>query len=130
MDKNLGIKKFVRQILGCTCPDKVFEQIEDRKVLPSVSPHSRCIIIGGRLLIYIWEIDEAEEQFKENFFAMLAAGRKERDEQGLNRFRAVLAADAMPHRFSSQADLQFSLFAGRDDRMHLHVVSRSVLQDL
>lgn len=130
MDKNLSIEKFVRQILGCTCPDKVFEQIEDRKVLASVSPHSRRITIGGRLLIYIWEVDEADEQFKENFLALLAAGRKERDEQGLNRFRAVLAVDDITHGITAEAELHFSLFAGRDDRMHLHVIPRSVLRNL
>jgi hypothetical protein len=129
MAENLNIKKFVRQILGCTCPDKVFEQIEDRRSVSSASPHTRSITIGGRLLIYIWEVDEAEH-FKKNFLAMLAAGRKERDEHGLNRFRAVLAVDEMPHGIAAEADLYFSLFAGRDDRMHLHVIPSSLLQNL
>ena len=129
MAENLSIKKFVRQVLGCTCPDKVFEQIEDLRTVSSASPHTRSITIGDRLLIYIWEVNEIE-RFKKNFLAMLAAGRKERDEQGLNRFRAVLSVDEMIHGIATEADLHFSRFVGRDDRMHLHVISGSVLHNL
>jgi len=129
MAENLNIKKFVRQILGCTCPDKVFEQIEDRRTVSSFSPHTRSITIGGRLLIYIWEVDEIE-RFKNNFHVMLAAGRKERDEQGLNRFRAVLAVDESSRGIAVEADLHFSRFVGRDDRMHLHVIHVGVLHNL
>ena len=129
MAENLSIKKFVRQVLGCTCPDKVFEQIEDRRSVSSASPHTRSITIGDRLLIYIWEVHEAE-QFKKNFLAMLAAGRKERDKQGLNRFRAVLAVDEISHGIAVEANLHFSRFVGRDDRMHLHVIPGSVLRNL
>jgi len=129
MAENLSIKKFVRQVLGCTCPDKVFEQIEDRQTISSASPHTRSITIGGRLLIYIWEVNEID-RFKKNFLAMLAAGWKERDEQGLNRFRAVLAVNEMTQGIAAEADLHFSRFAGRDERMHLHVIPGSVLHNL
>ena len=56
MSRNDSIKDFVQNILGCICPDKVFEHIEDRRVASLSSPHTRCITIGGRLLIYIWNI--------------------------------------------------------------------------
>ncbi|KPK22713.1 MAG: hypothetical protein AMJ61_16925 [Desulfobacterales bacterium SG8_35_2] len=129
MARQSPIKKFVRQVLGCTCPDKVFEQIEDKHVAPAVSPHTRVITIGGRLLIYIWEANEPG-QFKEKLPAMLAAGRKERNERGLNRFRAVLATDETNQNIAAEAALYFSQFAGRDDRMHLHVVPQNALSDL
>jgi len=129
MAENLSIKKFVRQVLGCTCPDKVFEQIDDRRTASSALPHTRSITIGDRLLIYIWEVNEIE-RFKKNFLAMLAAGRKERDEQGLNRFRAVLAVNEMTHGIAAEADLHFSRFTGRDERMHLHVIPGSVFHNL
>ena len=129
MARQFPIKKFVRQVLGCTCPDKVFEQIEDKHVASAVSPHTRVITIGGRLLIYIWEVNEPG-QFKENFPAMLAAGQKERDERGLNRFRAVLATDKINQNIVAEAALYFSQFAGRDDRMHFHVVPQNALADI
>ena len=62
----------MQNILGCTCPDKVFEQIVNKPVAPLSSPHTRSITIGGRLLVYIWYV-EGVEKFKENFFAMLEA---------------------------------------------------------
>jgi hypothetical protein len=119
MKSQLLIKKFVQNVLGCTCPNKVFEQVEDRHVPPSSSPHTRSITIGGKLLIYIWEVDEKELQ--EGILAMLETGKKERDARGLNRFRAVLAVKT-PQAVAPRANQYFSLFEGKDDRMHIHVV--------
>lgn len=127
-DKQRGaIKRFVRAILGCNCPDRVFAQIEDRRVRSPVSPHTRTITIGGRLLIYIWEVDGPAD-LRQGISAMLAAGRHERDQRGLNRFRAVLAVDS-PGDILPQASLFFSECKGRDDRMHIHVVPVDVLKD-
>ena len=120
-----SIKKFVRHVLGCTCPDKVFERIEDRRVQPSDSPHTRAITVGGRLLIYIWQV-EGSGDLSQGVSSMLAAGKEERDARGLNRFRAVLAT-YNPQTVQLQADFCFSRFKGSDDRMHLHVVSADEL---
>ncbi len=117
--KNL-IKEFVQNILGCTCPDNVFEQIEDRVAVSASSPHTRTITIGGRLLIYVWESD-TPTNLQQGIVAMLKTGRKERDERGLNRFRAVLAVEN-PSNVASLVEQYFSLFDGKDDRMHIHVV--------
>ena len=76
MESQLLIKKFVQNVLGCTCPGKVFEQIEDNHVRPSISPHSRSIRIGGRLLIYVWKVEDRLEELQEGFLAMLEAGKK------------------------------------------------------
>jgi hypothetical protein len=129
MSRQYHIQDFVQHILGCTCPDKVFEQIEDRRVAPSFSPHTRIITIGGRLLIYIWNVKGAD-RLKENLFAMLEAGKKERDEKGLNRFRAVLAFDTAAQHCETSAKSYFSQYAGKDDRMHIHVVSTENLKDV
>jgi hypothetical protein len=124
----MRIKAFIQDILGCTCPDNVFEQIEDSIAAPSSSPHTRTIIIGGRLLVYIWNV-KGSEKLKENLFAMLETGKKERDERSLNRFRAVLATDT-PLYVASRAQLYFSRYAGRDERIHLHVVSSDDLRNV
>jgi hypothetical protein len=129
MNPHLGLKDFVQNILGCTCPDKVFEQIEDRHVAHSSSPHCRSITIGGRLLIYIWNVS-GSYALKENLLAMLEAGKKERDERGLNRFRAVLAVGDTQKHIESEAKSYFSRYAGSDDRMHMHVVSSLDIRDI
>ncbi len=128
MDRKICIKNFVQNILGCACPDKVFEQIEDRRFAPSVSPHTRSIIVGGKLLVYIWIVQE-EQELHEKLHAMLEAGKKERDERKLNRFRAVLAADT-PQSLAFRAQSYFSKYENRDDRMLLHVISSSDLKNL
>jgi hypothetical protein len=129
MDRNPHIKNFVQQVLGCTCPDKVFEQIEDRQVSSPVSPHNRSITIGRRLLVYIWEVEGAA-QFREKFLAMLAAGKKERDRRGLNRFRAVLTVSDNHLGVVAEATFHFSEFDGRDGRIHFHVIPRDIVDDL
>ncbi|MBW2467431.1 MAG: hypothetical protein JRF02_09035 [Deltaproteobacteria bacterium] len=123
----MKIKEFVRDVLGCTCPDKVFEQIENRRVQSTASPHTRTITVGGRLLIYIWEPD-ADTDLQQGLLSMLESGKKERDERGLNRFRAVLAV-ASPADVSPLANQYFSRFEGKDNRMHIHVVSVNELKD-
>ena len=128
MESQLLIKNFVQNVLGCTCHDKVFEQIEDNHVLPSISPHSRSISIGGRLLIYVWKVEDRLEELQENLLAMLEAGKKERDANGLSRFRAVLAVES-PQIIASKADFYFSRFQGKDDRMHIHVISLHTLKN-
>ncbi len=125
MTSNQQIKHFVRHILGCTCPDNVFEHIKDQRVTADISPHTRTIIIGGKLLLYIWEVDNPD-QLQEGIPAILTAGKKERDELGLNRFRAVLAADNAGA-IKNLAELYFSQCKRLDDRMHLHVVDRNDL---
>ena len=76
MESQLLIKKFVQNVLGCTCPDKVFEQIEDNHVLPSMSPHSRSISIGGRLLIYVWKVEDRLEELQKAFLQCLKPVKK------------------------------------------------------
>jgi len=97
-------------------------------VQPADSPHTRTITVGGRLLIYIWQVDNSAD-LAQDIAAMLAAGKKERDARGLNRFRAVLAVEN-PQTIQLQANLCFSQFKDRDDRMHIHVVAVDVLKDV
>ncbi len=47
----LEIKHFVRDTLGCTCPEAVFKEIEFQKETGEL--WERKIHVGGRLLIYI-----------------------------------------------------------------------------
>ena len=122
MTGNESIKNFVRNTLRCKCPDNVFEQIDDRQVTSKISPHTRSITIGRKLLLYVWEVG-SPDQLEEGVPAILAAGKKARDELGLNRFRAILVTDD-PSTIKIQADLCLSQFRELDEKMHLHVISR------
>jgi hypothetical protein len=129
MSSPYSIKDFVRHTLGCTCPDKVFEQIEDRETVSPLSPHNRSITIGGRLLLYIWKVTETDN-LRENLLAMLAAGRNERDERGLHRFRAILAVEEPLQQVAAEAKLLFMSYTELDDRMHLHVISADTFRKI
>lgn len=121
MTKNESIRKFVRNTLGCKCPDNVFEQIDDKQVTSKISPHTRSITIGGKLLLYVWEVN-SPDQLQEGIPAILATGKKARNDLGLNRFRAILVTED-PSTIKIQADFCLSQFRDIDDKMHLHVVS-------
>ena len=55
---------------------------------------------------------------------LVAAGRKDRDEKGLNRFRLVLVFDD-PEKVRPGAERQFEELRGSDEKVHLHVIGRS-----
>ena len=117
------IKKFVREDLGCTCPDEVFEAIS--VVHDSVEfgdLQKGCLLaIGGKLLVYLvvthdWSslIDSLEQIFKR--------GREMRDAGKYNRFRLVVVT---PNIQSARQILlcQFDTLIELDERLHLHVIT-------
>jgi len=129
MNRHLRIKSFVQSVLGCTCPDKVFEQIKEGRITLFPKLSVRSITIGEKLLIYIWQVGGDLEGEKKDLFTLLRAGEKDREDCVLNRFRLVLAS-ANPQTVGLQAKFYFSQFEARDERMHIHVVPESVIKDL
>ncbi len=105
----------VRGILGCTCPETVFDhyQIRPRNVasLPLLE-----LIMGDRLLVWIVDgqrISEPEPVLSR----LLRSGLKERDRRRLNRFRLVLTGDV------PSWEREWSYLAGElDPKVHLHVL--------
>ena len=115
---NDRIEQFAKQVLGCACPDEVFEHIEYRKIVRDIA--LRKITIGDRLLIYLADFDgvSSRERLVET---TLRDGIAERNERGLNRFRLVLlTADPEPSDDTWQAMLRAS--PDSDDKVHLHMV--------
>lgn len=112
-----GLRAFVRDTLRCTCPESVFESVE-RGSLPDAGgePVTR-LVIGGRLLIYVAKGKPEAAQLA----ALADAGRRDRDVNGLNRFRLVVG---LPAGEGEDAALE-TAFRGavRDDpKAHLHCV--------
>jgi hypothetical protein len=119
------IKHFVQNTLGCGCPEEVFQSIDVRRSvrLNSFITLDSAIIIGNRLLVYVAETGSAG-CIEEHLPVLVAAGRKERDEKGLNRFRLVLVSD-WPDEVRQAADRLFEELRGADEKIHLHVIKKS-----
>ena len=121
------IKLFVQNTLGCGCPEEVFKSIDVRRSvrLNNFIVLDIVIVIGNRLLIYIAEA-RSEGCIEEHLPVLVAAGKKERDEKGLNRFRLVLVSDR-PDEVLQAAERQFEELRGDDEKVHLHVIKKNQL---
>lgn len=123
------VQHLVREVLGCTCPDEIFSQIEFGSV-PASNRRAEIkrIAVGGRLLIYLVDLKRTQ-QAADELEELVRKGKAERDLLRMNRFRLVIAAyDTGP-----DANCLMRLFeriSGVDEKTHLHVVDRSVLAGL
>jgi len=113
------IKRFVQETLGCSCPEDVFTEIEYQKACAGFP--ERRIKVADRLLIYIINMD-GKSDIQEVVDSALARGVTERDNNGLNRFRLVLAA-SRPDELRTLAVLAFKSSGYADEKTHLHVVN-------
>ncbi len=124
MDKKQAIKGFVQETLGCQCPEEVFEFIEDKKayeLIQGIKLRDR-INIGGRLLVCIVEIDNADT-FDNLIPRLLKEGKKEREKNGFNRCRIVVISNT-PDINKKRADGLFKEFEGKDDRIYIHIIDK------
>ncbi len=116
-----AVVRFVRETLGCQCPDEVFERIgigfRNKGGASQGIPDVEKIIlnIGNRLLVHIISGDGIEEDMVWGF---LNDGRVKRDILGLNRFRLVLVSS--PPIKIGQMEISKRL----DDRIHLHLITK------
>jgi hypothetical protein len=123
------VKRFVREVVGCTCPEEVFKRVE---VKPGSSAIRSCsadyeIHIGGRLLIVL--SSEPVEGFSSaRLEKVMAEGRSARDAGKFNRFRFIVQADNVPE-VEKQFLRLFDGLATKDEKTHLHVVGRKDVPD-
>ena len=118
----------MRHILGCKCPDEIYDRIECRDGDSGTDPYTLSITLGERLLVYIWETNDPS-LVETGLPAMLLCGKNERDRRGLNRFRAVIATDDVDG-IDSIAQRLFRDFSDKDEKVHLHVVSTQDVANL
>ena len=119
-----SMQHFIRSTLGCGCPDEVLQRIECSRSEP-VAGHSLLLTridVGGRLLVYVVEGEEAPETAVNALPALMAAGLAERRRAGFNRLRLVVASDD-PDAIRPHAERVFAASAPRDENIHLHVVA-------
>ena len=115
------IKRFVQEVLGCSCPEEVFTEIEYQENDDGVP--GRKVRIADRLLIYIITAD-GKSDIQELVDLALARGIKERDNNGFNRFRLVLVS-SRPDELRTMAVSAFNSSGYTDEKTHLHVVSEA-----
>ena len=117
-----GIRQFIRQTLGCTCPDEVFERIEQGASHESIAdiPVSQRLLIGEQLLVYLWQPD-AINSLKRDLPRVVERGRYERDANGYNRFRLVILTHGSEALEKTAGEL-FREAAGDDKKLHIHFV--------
>ena len=120
------IKRFVQEILGCSCPEEVFNQIDYQEEGDGIL--GRKVTVGDRLLIYIITMD-AKSNIQGVINSALEQGIVERDKKGLNRFRLVLVA-SHPDELRSSAEHTFDSSGYTDDKTHLHIVNESEVESI
>ena len=118
------MQHFIRSTLGCGCPEEILQWIECSRSLP-VPEHDLLLTridVGGRLLVYVVEGEEAPEMAANALPALMAAGIAERERSGFNRLRLVVASED-PDAIRPVAERVFAESAPRDGNIHLHVVA-------
>ena len=126
---NQALKIFIRETLGCRCPEKVFEKIEVEHFHPfeGVSEITR-IVVGDTLLIYVAK-PNVVKNVVEKLELIGEAGKADRDKNKYNRFRLVLPIaqdDPIANKITSRFLNEFQ----SDVKMHLHFVSGELIGDL
>ncbi len=118
------MQHFIRSTLGCGCPEEVLQWIECSRSEPVPEHALRLtrIDVGGRLLVYVVEGEEAPETAVNALPALMAAGLAERRRAGFNRLRLVVASDD-PDAIRPHAERVFAASAPRDENIHLHVLA-------
>jgi hypothetical protein len=114
---------FVRDVLGCACPEEVLRSIAvDRgRLIPGIDVEATRLDVGGRLLVYVLPASPSPP-LSELVAVAVAAGISERDQRHFNRFRLVIAS-THPAEVEPAAREAFDACPRPDDRVHLHVVS-------
>ena len=115
------IKRFVQEILGCSCPDEVFNNIDYQIQGAGIS--ARKVTVGDRLLIYIINVN-GTSSIQGVIHSALQRGVEERDKKGFNRFRLVLVA-SYPDGLRSLAEQAFDDSGYSDEKTHLHIVNET-----
>jgi hypothetical protein len=111
---------FVRNTLGCNCPEEVFSFLECKSdiYLEGIAV-SRKINVGNRLLVYVIEVNEPHS-LSHTLPVLVSIGKKERDESGFNRFRLVLSASDINTTEKTAREIVNRL--EKDDKVHLHII--------
>ena len=122
-EQTTRLRTFIRTTLGCGCPDDVLEWIQCTHTELTQAEDTRItrIDVGGRLLVYVLEIEGPDRRAEEALPAVIAAATVDRATSCFNRLRIVVAIDN-PEDMRPRIERTFNGSAPADDKVHLHVV--------
>lgn len=124
-----GVRRFVRDILGCGCPEEVFDDLVlAEETIADGSTATRTLLVGNRLLVVLLCCRDWDD-LRGILPQLVGHYRQERDERGLNRVRLVVACD-QPALLQPAASLCFAGLPGVDERMHLHILAPADLAEV
>ena len=118
-----AVARFVREVIGCNCPDEVFRKIEVQRGSSAVKTCSAdCELrTGGRLLIVV--TSEPVPKLVSHLAEVIGEGKRARDESNFNRFRLVVQTENAAEQ-GEKLMRAFEAVSGKDDRTHVHVLER------
>ncbi len=119
-----AVTRFVRETMGCNCPDEVFRHIEVQRGSSAVQACSAdCELrIGGRLLIVV--TSERVARLSPHLPEIITQGKRARDEHKFNRFRLVVQTPR-PVEEREQIFRAFDSVIDKDERTHVHVLAKA-----
>lgn len=118
LDLHTNARHFVRERLGCGCPDELLDHIEiETRTEPEALTQLK---VGGRLLVHVRPCPPRGELARA-LARWVADGVTQRDALAFNRFRLVLVLDD-PDAMRARAESRFATL-GVDEKTHLHLVS-------
>jgi hypothetical protein len=122
-EQTTRLQTFIRSTLGCGCPDDVLEWIQCTHTELTQEEDVRItrIDVGGRLLVYVLEVDGADRRAEAALPAMIAAATVDRATGCFNRLRIVVAVED-PEEMGPRLERSFGGSAPLDEKVHLHVV--------
>ena len=125
--KLAGIKHFVREQLGCACPEEVFSTIRvtHKPDLFDDMPVDYLVEIGNRLLVAV-SINNTSK-ISAVLGLVFQNGKTYRDTHGFNRFRLVVATTDGNTQVSIQS--AYDSLAIKDNKIHLHIIEPAVLPE-
>jgi hypothetical protein len=123
------ITRFVREVIGCDCPDEVFRHVEIRRgsTAGKSYPIDCELRIGGRLLVVVTS-ESVDVLSGSRLEKVISEGRRPRDNGNFNRFRLVVqvrnAAEDKEKLLRA-----FEAVSAKDEKTHVHVVGKSEVPD-
>ncbi len=121
-----AVTRFVREVIGCNCPDEIFRHMELQRGSVAVKACSAdCELrIGGRLLLVV--TSEPTANLSARLAQVITEGKRARDKEKFNRFRLVVQTEnAAKER--QEVMRAFAAVSDKDDRTHVHVLPKGVV---
>jgi hypothetical protein len=114
--------RFVREVIGCNCPDEAFRQVEVRRGSTAIKscPTDCELRIGGRLLVVVTS-EPVDGLSGSRLEKVISEGRRARDDGKFNRFRLMVQARNAAED-KEKLLRSYEAVSCKDEKTHVHEV--------